>query len=802
MLRTPRVTTLALMLASIPLAVRGQSASAAPAQGEMLARYTRAEQLLPWNTNRLAYGGQVTPQWYRDGTRFWFRNTTRAGAEFVYVDPTLNVARPLFDNARLAVAITLAADSSYDPNKLPFQTFRFARDNEDERNIEFRTGKKRLTCDIVAYRCVAADTLPSEVPFVLSPDRKWEAFVVQHNVYVRSRAGGDTTQLTTDGVQWWSYGLGDPTPQQLLAPHLAPRRPNIRWAPDSRHLVVSRQDDRGVGQMPYISYTSQRPRVFTQPYALPGDTIVPVPEAHILDRVSKSNVKITLPFAVSQLGLTGSLRDSVWSANSERLKITGVTRASKSAYLWLVDAATGNPTLIARDTGKTFVELAPPTDPASWYITGDGQDAIWWSERDGWGHLWRYGADGKVKNQITSGPWQVGKVVHVDEKLKQLWFTGRGRESDRFLYYQSLYKVNFDGSGLTLLTPEDQNHNVDVSPSGRFAVDRMSRIEKPTEVVLRDMTTGKVLRSLTKTDVSQLAAIGWKAAQPFTAKARDGVTEIHGVLYLPPHLDSTAHYPIISHIYPGPQVGSVGTWDFKSGGEAFSLAQLGFIVVQIDHIGTPMRSKAFHDNYYGNFHDNGLPDHVAVIQQLAARHAYIDLGRVGIFGHSGGGFASTDAMLTYPDFFKVAVSGAGNHDNRSYNIYWAEKYQGILRRDTLAKTDNYTNAANKSYAANLKGHLLLMHGDVDDNVHPANTIQLVDELTKANRNYDLIIAPNRGHGLNEPYFIRRRWDYFVTWLMGATPPDNFRITPPEGTFGADGQLAPPLSEPRPNLNRR
>ena len=794
--RTSRVTTLVLTLVSLPLALRGQSASAAPAQGEMLARYTRAEQLLPWNTNRLAYGGQVTPQWYHDGTRFWFRNTTRSGAEFVYVDPTLNVMRLLFDNARLAVAITLAADSSYDPNKLPFQTFRFARDNEDERNIEFRAGKKRLTCDIVAYRCVAADTLPSEVPFVLSPDRKWEAFVVKHNVYVRSRAGGDSTQLTTDGVQWWSYGLGDPTPQQLLAPHLAPRRPNIRWAPDSRHLVVSRQDDRGVGQMPYISYTSQRPRVFTQPYALPGDTIVPVPEAHILDRVSKSNVKIVLPFPVSQLGVTGSLRDSVWSSNSERLKITGVTRASKSAYLWLVDAATGKPTLVARDTGKTFVELAPPTDPASWYVTADGQDVIWWSERDGWGHLWRYGADGKVKNQITSGPWQVGKVVHVDEKLKQLWFTGRGRESDRFLYYQSLYRVNFDGSGLTLLTPEDQNHNVDVSPSGRFAVDRMSRIEKPTEVVLRDMTTGKVIRSLTKTDVSQLAAIGWKAAQPFTAKARDGVTDIHGVLYLPPHLDSTAHYPIISHIYPGPQVGSVGTWDFKSGGEAFSLAQLGFIVVQIDHIGTPMRSKAFHDNYYGNFHDNGLPDHVAVIQQLAARHAYIDLGRVGIFGHSGGGFASTDAMLTYPDFFKVAVSGAGNHDNRSYNIYWAEKYQGILRRDTLAKTDNYTNAANKSYAANLKGHLLLMHGDVDDNVHPANTIQLVDELTKANRNYDLIIAPNRGHGLNEPYFIRRRWDYFVTWLMGAAPPDNFKITPPEGAFGADGQLAPAASEPR------
>jgi dipeptidyl aminopeptidase/acylaminoacyl peptidase len=732
----------------------------------------------------------VAPQWYKDGTRFWFRNTTKSGADFVFVDPTLNVARPLFDNARLAAAITMAADTSVDPNKLPFQTFRFAKDNEDERNIEFRAGRKRLTCDIVAYSCTAADTLPSEVPFVLSPDKKWEAFVSKYNVYVRSRHGTDSTQLTTDGIQWWSYGLGEPTPQQLLPPRLAPRRPQIRWAPDSRHLLVTRQDERGVGHMPYISYTSQRPRVFTQPYALPGDSIVPVPGAYIIDRVAKTSVKVELPFKVSQLSIAGSLRDSVWTAASDKVKLTGITRASKSAYLWSVDAATGKTTLLARDTTKTYVEVSPPTDPASWYVTADGQDVIWWSERDGWGHLWRHGPDGKVKNQITTGPWQVGKLVHVDEKLKQIWFTGRGREPDHFIYYQALYRVNFDGTGLTLLTPEDVNHNVEVSPSGKFLVDRMSRIEKPTEVVLRDMTTGKVVRSLSKTDVTQLTAIGWKPAQVFTAKARDGVTDIYGVIYLPPHMDSTKKYPIISHIYPGPQVGSVGTWDFKAGGEPFSLAEIGFVVVQIDHIGTPMRSKVFHDNYYGNFTDNGLPDHIAVIKQLAAQHSYIDIDRVGIFGHSGGGFASTDAMLRFPDFFKVAVSGAGNHDNRSYNIYWAEKYQGLLKRDTVAKTDNFTSAANKTYAANLKGHLLLMHGDVDDNVHPANTIQLIDELTKANKNYDLIIAPNRGHGLNEPYFIRRRWDYFVTWLLGQVPPENFKITPPEGSVGPDGQFVP------------
>ena len=773
------VRYVAVVVACLPFSIEAQSAPVS-APASMLERYTRAEQLLPWNANRLVVGGTVQPQWYKDGTRFWFRNTTKTGAEFLTVDPTLNVVRPLFDNARLAAAITTAADTSYDPNKLPFQTFRFAKDNEDERNIEFRAGRKRLVCDIVAYTCTAGDTLPSEVPYVLSPDRNWEAYVVKHNVWVRARGGGDSTQLTADGVEFWAYGLGNPTPQQLLAPRLAPRRPSIRWAPNSRHLLVSRQDERGVLHMPYISYTPQRPRALSQPYALPGDSVIPVPGAHILDRVAKTNVKVELPVTVSQLSITGSLRDSVWAPNSERALVTGITRASKSAYLWSVDAATGKATTLARDTTRTFVEISPPTDPASWHVTADGQDVFWWSERDGWGHLWRMGPDGKVKNQVTSGPWQVGKVVNIDDKLKQLWFTGRGREPDHFIYYQALYRVNFDGTGLTLLTPEDQNHSVEVSPSGKFVVDQMSRIEKPTEVVLRDLATGKIVRTLTKADVSQLAAIGWRPAQPFTAKGRDGTTDLHGVLYLPPNLDANKKYPIISHIYPGPQVGSVGTWDFKSGGEPFSLAELGFVVVQIDHIGTPMRSKAFHDVYYGDFHDNGLPDHVAVLKQLAAARPYIDIEQVGIFGHSGGGFASTDAMLTYPDFFKVAVSGAGNHDNRSYNIYWAEKYQGLLKRDTAAKTDNFTSAANKTYAANLKGHLLLMHGDVDDNVHPANTIQLVDELTKANKNYDLVIAPNRGHGLNEPYFIRRRWDYFVTWLLGRQPPDNYKIVPPEG----------------------
>ncbi|MDZ7632810.1 MAG: prolyl oligopeptidase family serine peptidase [Gemmatimonadaceae bacterium] len=599
-------------------------------------------------------------------------------------------------------------------------------------------------------------------------------------------AAGDSVRLTTDGVRNWSYGLGDPTPQQLLRPRLAPRRPQIKWAPDSRRMIVSRQDTRGVAVMPYISYTSQRPRAFSQPYALPGDSAIPKPGFHILDRETKSNVRVQLDPAPAQASWNLSARDSAWNAAGTKVYLTTMSRASKVAMLLEVDAASGAVRRLAADSSKTFVETGNPVDPTPTYVTEDGESLVW-SERDGWGHLYRYGADGQVKNRITEGPWQVGTIVAVDEKAKRVWFTGRGREPDAFLYYAQLYSANFDGTGLQRLTSEDAAHRVQVSPNGRWIVDQYSRIETPPVTVLRDALTGRVVKKLETADASQLATLGFRGARVFTAKARDGITDIYGVMYLPSTLDTTRRYPIISHIYPGPQVGSVGAWAYKAAGEPAAIAELGFVVVQIDHLGTPLRSKAFHDNYYGNFGDNGLPDHIAVIKQLASRHGFIDIDRVGIFGHSGGGFASTDAMLRYPDFFKVAVSGAGNHDNRSYNIYWAEKYQGLLRRDSVRRNDNFADQANASLVANLKGKLLLMHGDMDDNVHPAMTIQMVDALIKANKSFDLVIAPNRPHSLNEPYFIRRRWDYFVQHLMGATPPRDYLIVRPADAAGADGQ---------------
>ncbi len=775
-------TLTALLLAGI-VPLHAQTPVAPPAAA---VRYDRAEQLLTWNSTRLVTGDEVQVQWFKDGSRFWYRNKIRQGAEFVLVDPTRGIRELLFDNARIAAAISIAADTSIDPTKLPFRTFKFAKDGDDERTIEFRFGKRRLACDIASYKCLAADTLPSDVPFVLSPDRKWEAYVRGYDVFVRARSvTTDSVRLTTDGALGYSYGLAEPTPQERLATPMRPRRPQIKWAPDSRHLLVSRQDSRGVAVMPYISYTSQRPRAFTQPYALPGDTVIPKPTFHILDRDAKTNVRVQLDPAPAQATWNLNARDSTWNAASSRVYLSTLSRASKVATVVEVDAATGAVRRLASDSAKTFVEIGNPVDPSPTYVTADGETLLW-SERDGWGHLYRYGSDGQLKNRLTDGPWQVGTIVSVDDKAKRVLFTGRGRESDAFLYYAQLYAVNFDGTGLQRLTTEDADHRVTVSPNNKWIVDTYSRVETPPVTVLRDALTGRVLKKLETADASQLAALGFRGARVFTAKARDGVTDLYGVMYLPSTLDTTKRYPIITNIYPGPQVGSVGAWSYKAAGEPAAIAELGFIVVQIDHLGTPLRSKAFHDNYYGNFSDNGLPDHIAVIKQLASRYGYIDIDRVGIFGHSGGGFASTDAILRYPDFFKVAVAGSGNHDNRSYNIYWAEKYQGLMRRDSVRRTDNFATEANASQVANLKGHLLLMHGDMDDNVHPAMTIQMVDALIKANKTFDLIIAPNRPHSLNEPYFIRRRWDYFVQYLLGTTPPSNYLIVRPVDATGADG----------------
>jgi dipeptidyl aminopeptidase/acylaminoacyl peptidase len=754
--------------------------------------YSKAERFLTWNASRSIAGDEVRPQWMADDNRFWYRNKTGSGYEFVLVDPVRNAQGPLFDHYRLAAAMSLAHDTTYQPEKLPFQSFRFLR---NETAIEVKASKKRFDCDLTTYACLVLDTLPDDRAYVVSPDSAWEAFAHEHNLYLRPHGGGDSVQLTFDGEEFYAYGVTARSPSQVR--RKTPRRPSLRWSPDSKKIAVMRTDERNVEQMHYISYTPQRPKHYSRPYALPGDSIIPLPGFHMVDIESlrqiaastdddgdgptqgANNVKAQVEPRPYRLSFNSSSVDSTWGSNSDKVYVTYYTRGSKKLFLAEVDAVTGAYRVLAADSAKTNVIGQQYTSQKSWYVSRNGDDVIWWSERDGWGHLWRYDGNGNVENQITSGPWTASTIHWVDESRQRIYFVGRGREPGRNLYYAHLYAVNYDGTDLELLTPEDANHSITFAPSGEYFVDTYSRIETPPVTVLRRTSDGSVLRTLEEADVSPLVEVGWKPAEVFSAKARDGITDLYGVIYFPPNIDSTVKYPIIDHIYPGPFIGSVGRWQFKGGGEDFALAQLGFVVIQLDHLGTMWRSKAFHDNYYGNMGDNGLPDHVAVIKQLAAKYPFIDLERVGIYGHSGGGFASTDGILRFPDFYKVAVSGAGNHDQGTYGHYWGETYQGLMERDTLTGENNYNNQANRLLAENLEGKLLLMHGDMDDNVHPAMTIQVVDALIKANKDFDLIIAPDRTHGLNEPYFIRRRWDYFVRHLLGAEPPAGYEIVRPE-----------------------
>ena len=385
---------------------------------------------------------------------------------------------------------------------------------------------------------------------------------------------------------------------------------------------------------------------------------------------------------------------------------------------------------------------------------------------------------GKLKNQVTSGDWTVTRLVKVDEKNRLLYFMAGGREKGRDPYFAHFYRIGFDGKNLALLTPEDGNHDITLSPNGNYFFDSYSKPDVPQVAVVREMS-GKLIKTIEKTDISRLLATGWKPPTPIVVKARDNTTDLYGLMFTPTTLDPTKKYPIVNYIYPGPQGGSVGSRSFSAArGDHQALAELGFVVVMIDGTCNPLRSKKFHDACYGNMADNTLPDQITAMQQLAQKYPYIDLERVGIWGHSGGGYATAAAMFRYPDFFKVGISESGNHDNRNYEDDWGERYIGLETKNASGKS-NYEDQANQNFAKNLKGKLLLAHGTMDDNVPPDNTLLVVDALIKANKDFDLIMIPNARHGYGAAsyYMMRRRWDYFVKNLLGATPPKEYELKP-------------------------
>jgi dipeptidyl-peptidase 4 len=744
------------------------------------ADYARAEKFMGYNTNALVYGS-VRPNWTDDG-RCWYRVTRAEGSEFVVVDPASGSKAPAFDHARLAAALSKAANATYDAHNLPFNDIEISGSN-----VLFNLSGRRWQCDAAGNSCAIEGNAPGggrgrggrggggggARAESVSPDKKRAVFIRDNNLWSREIATNKETQLTTDGVKDFGYATDN-------AGWASSDRPVVAWSSDSKKVATFQQDQRGVGEMYLVSTAVGHPELKAWKYPLPGDDKVTMIERVVIDVLDPHVVRLkmapdqhrsTLCDNVACRG--GEWSDVQWSDDGQQVAFVSTSRDHKKEQLRIANPATGDVRDVLEESTPTFFESG--NGRVNWRYLAGSKEFIWFSERDNWGQLYLYDSTGKLKNQITRGDGNVTQLLRVDEKNRVLYFLAVGREKGRDPYFIHFYRVDFDGKNLKLLTPEDGNHDITLAPSGQYFVDSYSKPDVPPVMVLRD-GNGRLIATLERSDIRALLSAGWKPPVPFTVKARDGVTDLYGLRFEPTNLDTSKKYPIINHIYPGPQTGSVGSRNFSAArGDCQALAELGFVVVELDGMGTPWRSKKFHEAYFGDMGDNTLPDQVAAMKQLAAKYPWIDIDRAGIYGHSGGGYATADAMFRYPDFFKVGISEAGNHDNREYEDDWAEKWQGLLQKNSDGTT-NYDNQANQLVAKNLKGHLLLAHGTMDNNVPPYNTLLVVNELIKANKDFDLLLLPNRNHGFgNEPYMVRRRWDYFVRYLLGGEPPQGYEM---------------------------
>lgn len=746
------------------------------------ADYKRAEKFLASNTNGLIHNTVSGEQW-QDDDRLVYQLSLEDGRTFMIADPESGETSRAFDHEALASSLSGLMDDEDDleATDLPFNSFEFTNGGDA---ISFSVSGTNYTCSITDYTCEEAGESPQmNWNESVSPDGSKSVFIRDHNLYMRNLETGQVTQLTTDGEENYGYATNN-------AGWTKRDSPVLLWSPDSRRISTFKHDGREVRDMVMASTKVGHPELQQWKYPLPGDSAIfmiervvinlePSPRVIRLDK-EPDHQRSTITDHIAGRG--GDFLDNEWSEDGNTLAFVTVSRDHQDAHLQVANPNTGAVRSVLTEQTDTFFESG--VDEISWRLLEESDEFIWFSQRDNWGHLYLYDLQsGDLKNQITSGNWTVREITHLDEENRVIYFIGAGRDGED-PYFHYLYRINFDGSGLELLTPENAHHSVNLSESLNYFVDTYSTPNTPPVSVLRSMD-GEVIAELAKADISRLEAAGWVAPEPFTVKARDGETDLFGLMYKPSNFNSSKSYPVLNYLYPGPQSGSVGSRAFRaSRSDKQALAELGFIVVEVDAQGTPGRSKEFHDFYYGNMGDNGIPDQIAMIEELGSRHSFMDTDRVGIFGHSGGGFASTRALLEYPDFYDVAVSGAGNHDNRNYADAWGEKWQGLLKGTnndgaTDDQATNYDNQANQLLADNLKGKLLITHGTLDTNVPHYNSLLVVNALIEANKDFDMILLPNRGHGYyGEDYMMRKRWDYFVKHLKNVDPPKEY-------TFGAD-----------------
>ncbi len=735
----------------------------------------------------LVYHSVDHPTWLGDG-RFWYRDTGSDGTTYMLVDPAKRTKAPAFDHIRLTAELNAASGAgklpgilggSVDLGDLPIDTFTL----EDRDGVALLTiGTHRVRCDLRANGvCVHSGEVFGGAPGVtydLSPDGKQAAFIRNNNLWVRDVADARDTQLTKDGVENFGYATDN-------AGWIHSDKPILVWSRDSKKIATFQQDQRKVRRMYVVNTTDGHPALESWAYPLAGDENVTMIERVIVDVARRKVVRLKMPPDQHRSTLCDDVScagghgwdDVQWSEDGVHLAFVSTSRDHKHEWLRVADAASGDVRDVMNETVVTYFESG--NGKVNWRYLPRSNEVLWFSERDNWGQMYLYDlTSGKLKNQITRGDGNVTQVLHVDEQARAIYFLACGKEAGRDPYFSALYRINFDGTGMKLLTAEDADHDVSMSPDGRNFIDVASTPETPTVAIVRDRD-GDMMIEVAREDISKLRSKGWKPLTPITVKARDGKTDLYGFLFKPTNFDPSKRYPIIDHVYPGPQTGSCGSRSFSAAHKDMeSLAELGFVVVCIDGMGTPGRSKSFHEALFGDLADNTIPDQVAAITELASRYPWIDVERAGIYGHSGGGAATAAAMFHYPDFFKVGISESGNHDNRVYEDDWAEKWIGLLKKNADGTT-NYDSQANQNSAKNLKGHLLLMHGTMDDNVPPNNTLLVVDALIRSNKDFDLLMIPNakHGYGAANNYVTRRRWDYFVKYLADGVPPHEYQMKP-------------------------
>jgi dipeptidyl-peptidase 4 len=742
------------------------TAESAVAQGT-LADYQRAQRFLPGNIRHSVFAAGMA-NWIGKTGAFWFVENTPAGKQFVFVDAAQNTSRPAFDHARLAGALSRAAGQAYTPTNLPFETFDFT---EDQSAIQFQLDGADWTCTLSDYHCNRREAANRDRMEDVSPDGHWAAYVEDHNLFLRNTSTGQVIQLTRDGVPGWDYATSLPDLSALVREGVSRGEdvkgpPEVFWSPDSSKLVTYRIDSRNAGRFTSLQFVAPgqiRPKAYDYVYPLPAEAL-PSASVIIFDvltgkRIDVKTERLEIPFQ----GGPGYFE---WFPDSKSFYYEHGTRGNKETELRVVDANTGDQKVVISEQDGLYID---PGEHFFRYVEDNG-GIVWSSEKDGWNHLYLYDNDGQLKNQITQGPWVVRELEYIDAKNKQVYFLASGREQGEDPYLTHLYRTNLDGSDLKLLTPENANHAVEMSPDGQYFVDSYSRADLAGESVLRRSSDGSEVRVLAKTDISALMKTGWKYPQTFEGKATDDKTDLYGLIWRPSNFDPSKKYPIIEYVYTGPQ-GFFVPKTFSAALRLQSMSELGFVLVMVDGRGTTGRSRAFHEFSYHNL-GGSFADHVAVIKQMAAKYPYMDITRVGIFGTSAGGYGSAHAILQFPDFYKVCVSTSGDHDARLDKAWWNEQYQGY------PVGADYNDQSNVTMAGQLKGHLLLIHGDIDNNVHPVETMRFVDALMSANKTFDMLFVPNMLHGDTGPhalYVTRRRWDYFVQYLLGMTPPENFQI---------------------------